>query len=388
MNKKSILTLCLLLLITLLILFPNLCLAAAQDGVLLWFNKVIPSLLPFIIFINLLVPLNGLHALIEWSNTLTRRIWHLPGYSFFAFLLGLIASYPMGAKTVKELFLDKKLTLEEASITLCFCNNCGPLFIIATVGSAMLNCTSLGYFLLFIHIVSAIILSLFATRHLPYSSTSCLVEPPCNKPLLFSSILNRGVMNAMETILCIGGYIILFSVLIALLTETPFLPFLTHKLLLKNEQFTYFKCVLAGLLELSNGSFIISKISPPSIYSIALISSCLGFGGLCVYCQTLYVLDNVIPSKTYLIAKLAQAFISFGLTLICYPFYLLYLSDKGNLSEQSLSSSPNLLFKWQWLAISIFLLSFSYLLLQHVLYPTRHLILHKNSKQLRPSLKQ
>ena len=360
MKKKSFLTIFIMLLIMLLILYPNLCLKAAQDGLLLWFNKVLPSLLPFIIFINLLVPLDGLKGLIKLASPLSQKIWHLPGYSFFAFLIGLIASYPMGAKTVKNLYQDGKLNKQDAEITLCFCNNCGPLFIIATVGSAMFGSTSLGYFLLFIHIFSALLLSLFVTRsHQSTIVTDTYLTSNSTTCPSFTTILNNGVMNAMDTILCVGGYIILFSVMLTLLTKTPFLTSLTSHLIKSPNATTYINGIVAVLLEVSNGAHALSKFTPPSIYSIALVSSAIGFGGLCVYFQTLYVLENKLPTTCYFISKCVQGIISFALTLFFYPFYIMY------------TQKTILYFKSIWLLIGLILLISSYLIL--------HYTLHKNT---------
>lgn len=327
MRKNTYLTLTLFAFMLILLLFPSLCLQSAQKGLLLWFNKVLPSLLPFMILINILVPLDGLKNLINLSTPFTRKIWNLPGYSFFSFIMGLIASYPMGAKIVRQLYQTSKLSKEEAELTLCFSNNCGPLFIIGTIGTAMLARTSLGYYLFFIHLSSALTMSLLVTRTAP--SSHCSSVPAANNTPCpsFSTLLNQGVMNAMDTIVCVGGYIILFSVLTTLLTETP----LSHALinLVSNSPMVKsgFTSIIAGLLELSNGSYQFTLL-PLSIYSLAAIASVIGFGGLCVYFQTLYVLeDSYLSTKPYLLSKCLQGGLSFGLCLIFYPFYLMYTRD-------------------------------------------------------------
>ena len=324
MKKKALLTLMIILLMSLLLFFPNLCLQSAQTGLLLWFNKVLPSLLPFMIFINILMPLDGLKKLVAFSSPLSKRLWHLPGESFFAFTTGLMAGYPMGAKVVKNLFSEQKLTKEEAERTLCFSNNCGPLFIIGTVGTAMLSSTSIGYFLFLIHLLSAFIMSFLTTRnHTPYTHQKSEI-PSSKTSLSFASILNQAVMNAMDTIVCVGGYIIFFSVIITLLTQTPFAITFINFVFPSSTFRSLFIGILSGFLELSNGTHILS-LMPSSVYVLALISATLGFGGLCVYFQTLYVLeDSPLSTKTYFLSKSIQGIISFSLTLILYPFYLLY----------------------------------------------------------------
>lgn len=337
MKKKATLTSIILLLMFLLLLFPDLCLQSAQNGLLLWFNKVLPSLLPFMIFINILVPLDGLKKLISFSSPLSKKLWHLPGQSFFAFMTGLIAGYPMGAKVVKTLYTERKLTKEEAELTLCFSNNCGPLFIIGTVGTAMLSCTSIGYFLFIIHLLSALTMSILTTRNFTSHPSKNKSGQSSNTSVSFSSLLNQAVMNAMDTIVCVGGYIIFFSVIIALLTQTPLALTLIHFIFNSFTSASLFTGILSGVLELSNGSHLLSLISSSNAYVLALIAATIGFGGLCVYFQTLYVLEgSMLSTKTYLLSKSIQGILSFSFTLLLYPFYLLYTQGTSLITSFSL----------------------------------------------------
>lgn len=324
MKKKTMLTLGLLLFMFLLLLYPSLCLQAAQNGLLLWFHKVLPSLLPFIILINILIPLDSLQPYMSCCTPFARKIWSLPGESFITFLIGLLAGYPMGAKMVRSLYDQQRLSKSEAERTLCFCNNCGPLFIIGTIGTAMLSDTTLGYFLCFTHFLSACILSILVTR------TPC--EPSCSKrcfsnstTLHFTTLLNTGVINAMDTITCIGGFIILFSVLLTLLTQTPlsikWIQLCCHS---SNAQILI-SGILAGILELSNGAHVLSTL-PRSAYTLGLISAFLSFGGICVYFQSQLVLEGSnLNTKPFFIAKCLQGLLNFALTLLLYPLYKTYI---------------------------------------------------------------
>lgn len=340
MKRKNLLMPCLILLMLLLLCYPNLCLSAAQKGLLLWFNKVLPSLLPFMILINLIVPLNVFGPLAQISHPTTKCLWHLPGESFFACLMGLMAGYPMGAKVTYALYHEEKLDLNEARATLCFCNNCGPLFIVGTVGTAMLGCTSLGYFLLLIHMLSVLCMSFLVTHPLPtlQTKTHHLSQQTTAD---FTTLLNQAVMQSMDTIVCVGGYIIFFSVLLSLLTDLPLIKQLLHWLPTSLQ--TTWHLTMGCLLEISNGAYQISLI-PTTIYTIALLSSCISFGGCCVYFQMLHVLEGHHNlAEAYLPAKCIQALISFGLTLLLYPFYLVY------------TQSTQLIFKWEWLFLAVIL---------------------------------
>ena len=368
MSKKNTLTIGLLLLMLMLLCFPNLCLKAAQDGLLLWFNKVLPSLLPFMILINILVPLDGLQPFILRCTPLSRRIWHLPGESLFAFLIGLIAGYPMGAKVVKSLYHEHKLSKEEAECTLCFCNNCGPLFIIGTIGTAMLSQTQLGYFLFVIHLLSACIMSILLTHHLPTMISSSSNRINASHPPNFFRLLNLGVMNAMDTIVCVGGYIILFSVILTLITQTPFAQHFFTSLLPNSNTPMIIKGILSSCLELSNGAYTLSQL-PLTPFSLALISAAIGFGGVCVYFQALFVLeDTPLNTKPFFISKCLQGCISFSLTILLFPLYLKHFDNSMYTSNTFTLFSPlNTLIALIFLGLSF---SASQLLFKKITTPT------------------
>ncbi|PHV71104.1 hypothetical protein CS063_07170 [Sporanaerobium hydrogeniformans] len=318
MFKKITLIFFIFLLLGTMLLYPQLCIEAASSGLLLWFNKVLPSLLPFIILVNLLMGSDVLGKLQFTMNKWTQRLWHLPGGSLLAFILGLIAGYPMGAKVTKELYQQNYLSLSEAQKVLCFANNCGPLFIVGTVGTLLLQNTHLGYFLLFIHFLSAFLISICLRRFPARASSFKRNHHDTQSSSSFSNLFNEAVKNGMDTIVYVGAYIIFFSVLVSLfITVLP--AFISpYHLQLSSSQLLF----LSGLLELSNGVSGLCQSALPPATSLPLIAFILGFGGICILFQTSYILEKVPFSLVpYFFYKLAQGFISFLLTKCLYPLW-------------------------------------------------------------------
>ena len=62
-----------------------------------------------------------------------RPLFNVPGESAYAFIMGLISGYPVGAKIVTDLRKTNLCSKDEGERMLCFTNNSGPLFIIGTV---------------------------------------------------------------------------------------------------------------------------------------------------------------------------------------------------------------------------------------------------------------
>lgn len=327
MTRKRLVLLGIVFIIITLLIIPSICINAAEEGLLLWFNKVLPSLLPFIILINLLVGLNMLAPLSRHLEPITKKLWNLPGSVGFAFLMGLVASYPMGAKIIKQLVAEKSISLSQGEKALCFCNNCGPLFIIGTVGTVLLQNTTIGYFLLFIHILSALLISLLLSGYqvTPLSTHSHLTQT--TSEFQFAPAFTKAIENSMDIIVCVGGYIIFFSVLTKILTNSHVFKALLELPLINQLPNNMAQGILTGILELSNGVGALSSsyLSQPSIYPLALLAACISFGGLCVYFQTLYVLGDVpVSTKPYLLCKLLQAILSFLLTCTLYPLFSMY----------------------------------------------------------------
>ena len=125
-----LLALVLLSLFFTMLLFPETVFRGACDGLLLWYQILIPTLFPYLIVTGLLLKTDGAAIV---SRLLFRPFHLLFGTSFygsFAVLSGFLCGYPMGAKIIADLLLQGKISLEEASYLLSFCNNASPSFVI------------------------------------------------------------------------------------------------------------------------------------------------------------------------------------------------------------------------------------------------------------------
>ena len=116
-----------------LVTFSSSNLSATKTGLKLWANNVVPSLFPFFIATNLLSHTNLINYISKKCNKFMKPIFNVPGESAYAFVLGLISGYPMGAKIVTDLRNSGSCSKDEGERMLCFTNNSGPLFIIGTV---------------------------------------------------------------------------------------------------------------------------------------------------------------------------------------------------------------------------------------------------------------
>ena len=313
--KKIIFPMFILSFILALILFSESNLQAAKDGLYLWTNSIIPSLFPFFVATELLCSTNFLNILGNLLNKFMRPIFNVPGQGSFAFIMGLISGYPTGAKIVTNLREKKLCSRIEAERLLAFTNNSGPLFILGFVGISIFASSEIGYLLLFTHILSSLTIGLIfrfwkkdieipTTTKLPISSTISSKD--------FGSILTESIKKSILSIVNIGGFVILFSVIISILESCNFINLFSNILEFIKIPETISYSLISGFFELSNGLSKISIINSSNLSNLIVLASfLLGFGGLSVILQVYSIISKTdISIKPYVLAKLLQGIIA------------------------------------------------------------------------------
>ncbi len=320
--QQLILPLILISFTTCLVIFSNTNLSAAKSGLLLWSNSIVPSLFPFFVATELLSYTNFTYYLGILLNRFMKPIFNIRGEGSFAFIMGIISGYPIGAKIAANFRLNGICSKEECERLLSFTNNSGPLFIIGTVGIIMFGNSIIGILLLITHLLASITVG-FIFRFWKYN-----IDTPLNEQksytnfkdnITFSnlgSILGNSITSSINTILLIGGFVVLFSVIISILKNSQILDILAtclnpiFALLHIPEKFSV--GFISGILELTNGLNIICNIPEKNLsINIIIASFLLGLGGLSVLLQVWSTIAKTdLSIKPYIIGKLLHAFIS------------------------------------------------------------------------------
>lgn len=310
-----------------LICFPAQMLSASLNGVRLWLNIVLPSLLPFMVGVSILNSLGASRILGTILEPIVKPIFHVSGYGAFPFVMGIFSGYPMGAKITQQLLDEHKITPIEAQRILSFSNNPGVLFILGTVASGMFSCPSVGYFLLFVAILSAVSTGFcFRFYHpgfqpLPVSKKNRMQLAAEKK---IGVLLGESVKNAMETITQIGGFIILFSVIIQALYLTGVvnqLSLFLNSFLPIEKDAVY--GMISGILEMTNGANVLSKTALSFSDKIIYTACILSLGGFSILAQTLSILHcKELKVSVYCLSKLMNGVFAFLYAKLLSPFFL------------------------------------------------------------------
>lgn len=263
-------------------------LAGAAKGLDLFLGHVLPSTFPFLVF----AALTG--RLLAGRETGRRGI-------LSALLVGNLSGYPAGGRLCGSLVAERKTDFVDRFLLSMSCIGAGPGFTLAAVGTGILGSPSAGRLLYAAQLLTSL------TAALPLLLRAKKEEPPVPSPVKsfsFSADFVSCVKESCQSMLYIGGYVILFSCLLGVLEKFVPLDGIPGM-------------VVAGILEVSNGCGRAS-LSFRAI-GFALLGGLLGFGGLSVFCQlSALTLDTGIQMKELFLSRLLAGLFGGGYALLLY----------------------------------------------------------------------
>ena len=301
--------------LALLTLLPEEAAAGAQQGLSICGGVILPSLLPFLTLSNLLTALGLPRLLARRCAPLLGRLG-IPPQAAAPLLLGLTGGYPVGAAAVAELVRSGELSSDEAAHILPGCSNTGPAFIMGAAGAAVFGSGRIGLLLYVSHILAALCVLLLFGR---CKGSDGLREQPAITTVGFSEAFPAAMRSAALSAVNICGYVVVFSVLTALLRALGWFPILVSALHDgSGMELQSANALLTGLLELGSGIAAMRGM-PANAASVALCAFLLGFGGLSVYCQTLGVVSNAkIKCARQLVGRMVHGLLSALISFVLF----------------------------------------------------------------------
>ncbi|MEW9077720.1 sporulation integral membrane protein YlbJ [Terrisporobacter glycolicus] len=328
-----------LLLIIGIIIFPNDSIEAAKNGIHIWVNILMPSLLPFIIGANLIVSLKVVDIIGAIINPITQLIFNVSGKSALVFAISAVSGYPVGARLASDLRLNQDISQCEGQRLVSFCSTSGPLFIIGAVAVGMLNDASLGYIMLICHYLGSITVGLLFRRYgkekRERSNKTIInnIKHIINTPEKYGFFISFGnaVVSGVNTLLAVGGFVIIFSVVFKILTLfniidgiSTILCFLFSFLGITKEVCSAF---ISGLFEITIGCNNVTNITYVSeAIKASLCSFIIGFSGLSILAQCCsFIAKTDIKTNIYIFNKFLHGTFAALYTFLLYPVSKNYL---------------------------------------------------------------
>lgn len=183
----------------------------------------------------------------------------------------------------------------------------------------MYGSSVIGVLLLISHILACLTVGFIFRFWKKNTSSTFHFSPHKNKDISFSnlgSIIANSISNATSTLFMIGGFVVLFSVIISIFEESQLLPFFT---IIFTPFFNFFHIptsfispIFIAILEITNGISKISCIHIKAIsINIVITSFVLGLGGFSVLLQIFSITSQSdLSIKPYIIGKGLQGIIS------------------------------------------------------------------------------
>ena len=333
MMKKVAIIPIILALAVMMLIYPQKCLDSARYGLELWLTAVLPSLLPFMAASFLLLNTGVVRLIAALFTPLTRRLFYAPGEAAYVLAAAAVSGYPVGARLTAELYARGEISEPDAQRIVRFTSVTGPVFLTGAVSAGMLGLPAAGAYLAAAHYLSAILTGIIfglidRRRHPAPPAKRCTLKdawarfkadaatcPP------IGIMLSSSVEKSLWALLKIGGFIILFAVLLELLNVTGVMDALVWlyspfaSLAGLNNAAT--QAFVAGGVEMTTGCARVAALSADMTTKLVLISGIVAFGGLGIHMQTRAVCapSGLLP-RCFGIVKTLQGALASALTAL------------------------------------------------------------------------
>ncbi|MDD2446550.1 MAG: sporulation integral membrane protein YlbJ [Tissierellia bacterium] len=334
--KNIFMTFILLVIMYKIVRNPNQSINSAREGLNLWFNLLIPSLYPFIFITDLLVSFGIINSITKYFDPLMVSIFNVPGIGAFPFSMSIMSGYPIGARLTSKLRKERYISKIDADRLISFSSTSGPLFILGTVLIGMMGGPNVSALMIIPHYLGAITVgvifrfykrkdSLISTNNYQYNNRSHLDKEALENKSV-GSLIYKSIKDSMESIISIGGFVIIYSVIIDILLSFQLFNSLVGVISqLTSIDANIIKGIIAGIIEMTNGCEIISNLNIDLIIKVIILNLIIGWGGFSIHSQALsFISSTDISPKIYLISKFLHGIFS---AIYTYVLYLLFYKN-------------------------------------------------------------
>lgn len=338
-----------------IIAFPDRAFAASLQGLTVWWKYVFPALLPFLILSEVLMGFGVVHALGTLLEPLMRGLFRIPGIGGWALALGGTVGLPSGAKATATLSKQGLLSRSEAERLLAVSHLSSPVFVVTVVGVGFLGSARLGLVLAAVHIAAALAVgvTLRFRRDRDARAEDGSLPPTVPQPIpqlapqkpqplilraltamhdahtmdgrAFGKLLGDSVTSSVQTLMMIGGFMIIFSVMVQIIDISQLVALAQHAAayLLRSDEFRdAVRSSFSGLLEIHLGTYSFGQMSGLTGAPLAAaIAALLGWGGLSSHLQAKSLVNDArLRYLPFLAARFLHAAYSCILTYALWPF--------------------------------------------------------------------
>jgi sporulation integral membrane protein YlbJ len=233
----------------------------------------------------------------------------------------------------------------EAERLISFTNTADPIFMIGAVAVGMFHRADLGIIIAGAHYISSIIIGLIMRfyrgsetekDYLPAHKKNKknifsyalieLIEARKNDGRTLGELLGDSVRESIETLLMVGGFIILFSVITEIFIVTGLIDALSGVLIYILQPLGLTRAVVlpmvSGFFEITNGTNLASQAQAPLLHQVIIANAVIAWSGLSVFAQVATMINGTdIKLKPYVFARILQSILAGIITVILFIPY-------------------------------------------------------------------
>lgn len=331
--KRKIFQFTLLILIISIVVNPTLAVNSAKEGAYLWFNTLLPALLPFLIISELFISSGFVNFFGKLLGNFMRPIFNVPGSGAFPLLISSISGYPIGAKLSSDLRKNNYINRIEANRLISFTSTSGPSFILGSILIGMLNMPELKLLMILPHYLGIITVGIiFRFYNKPIYNKKSNSENKnfeknhksnnSSKIESIGQLISKSVKEGMDSIILIGGFVIVYAVIIEIFLGSNLMIRIVSSL----SNYTkidpsIIQAYFAGLLELTTGCKKISMTNINPLHKVIILNSLIAWGGLSILSQAInFISQTDISIKLYIFSKFLHSIFTSIYTYIIYIF--------------------------------------------------------------------
>lgn len=290
--KSLILTLFLIVFVLNLDIVINSTLSASH----LFITKVFVSIFPFIILSDILYYFNYDLFLKKIFGNIISKLFNVSKNASIIYILSILTSHPGNAIYIKGMLDNKTINEEDATKILRATYFPSIAFVIGSIGIGIYHDIKIGIILYLITFLNNILIGVFLRGKKKCND----IEYVKQNKLTLQETLSNSISKGINTSYIILGNIIIFTILVNLLN---------HYLNINST----ILAIISGMLEMTNGIFMIGNLNINLTYKVILTSFILNFSGLSIIFQTSSILSKYkINIKKILIVKLIFSIIIFA----------------------------------------------------------------------------
>ncbi len=283
-----------------LIIFPSEIGNGIKKGLSLSGETLIPALFPFMILSSYIAASPIFIRISKLMEKPSRFLFNVSGEGFISIMLGTIGGYPIGPKTVSELYETGIISKEDSHRLLCWCINPSPSFVITAIGTFMLGNTKSGVLIFLSNLLASFVIGFFVR----FTGKEAQKITPSFLTIKNTDAFISSVSSGSKAMLSVCGWVLTFSAISSAL-----------ECIIGTGNFSIF---IKAMSEVTTGCNSVSQQG----FSLPVLSAVTGFGGLAVIFQIApYVRKCCYDLKAFICMRLLNGALS---AFICTGFCKLF----------------------------------------------------------------